>query len=585
MFDLQANHVAGGYHAQKRNREPEQITQPSINLRYTQDGAAYTRKGYNDSGWDLDNAGYAATTFHVDRYNITFFICDTDVKYVDHNNSDAVVDTGIALTTGETTWMDEYNGDLYLTNPTDGLQRIVITRLNGALTDVDTEMVIDKDGAARLSVFSKTTGDLIIGGTSEAFDSVTVATGVLTHTGTVSQAYSDNSIAIVVHDISSGRPKGNKMIFWKETMNVIGVGVDEADTTKSDIPPTTLYYTDFALASGSEKIIDFTNGGYEMVGKSGTLTNAVPTRDYMYLFKEDSTYFIAVANVNVDTGARPPVLFSAKYGCVNQFSADVMGDFVVWLAPQKRVIKSNIQVEDGISALYPDEEFDMPIKEILEQLDDDQSSARVYYQTKAKELHIKCVIDSETVELVYDNNLGVWCPPDTNKNFNHYTEIDGEPYATSDNDDTVYRLDDTLSDDGADIECTLGLGEFEFEDSRTTLQIGDIAVSGSLSSDTNIDYKPVIDGNEYDLHNIDDTNVSFENLYPIGSIGIGGSVIAGGEDYEEEGEFDVSLSNYPATINRWQPVFHSFGDGHKFTIKSWSMKGIKAFNRPVLTTK
>lgn len=588
QFELQAPHMSGGYYTQQRNREPTQITSPSANIRYTQDGGGRTRDGYYDTGWDLNKSGFVATPLHVSRYNITFFAVGDSVKYVDHNNSDTIVDTGLSLSgSGEDTDLKESNGDVYITNTTDGLHKIYIMRLDGSVSLGAGTINVDNDGAARLSVFSKTSGDLRINGTAEAFSSVAVgsgAPGTLTLSGTASQNYSNNTVAIVTQSLASGRPKGNKIVFFKESMNVIGVGADGADvTTGSEVPQTTLYYSDFSVATYAERIIDFANGGFEMVGKDGILTNAIATRDYMYLFKENEAYYISIYDVNTSTKGRPPQLFSAKYGCVNKHCADVMGDFVVWLTNNKRIIASNIRVEDGTAALYPDERFDSPIRELLDLMDDDQSSARVYYQTKRKELHVKVSISNQIVEVVYDNDKGIWCPPDTNKLFHGYFEIKGEPYATSDNGDTIYKLDDGGNDDGADIESCIATGIFEFKDGRTMCDWGSIAVSGSGTVNTTIEYTSTTEQGESGVKEINITEAEFGLGSPIGAVGIGSGIIGGGEEIPSEADFDVQKAVYPAKARQIQHKFYCYGDGHKMTIKSWSQKA-KAYTNQLLTT-
>ena len=581
-FNLNAPHLVGGYHVQQRNRKETQLSSPSTNARYTDEGAATIRKGYYDIGWDLGSAGNAANSLHVERFNITFFAVGTSVVYVDHNSSDTVVDTGITLSgAGTDTWFGEYNGDVYFTNTTDGLHRIVLTRLNGAVSSGAAAILIDQDGAARLSVFSHTTANLRIGEVDEAFNAVTVSTGSLTLVGTALNNYSDNAIAIVYHNISSGRPKGSKFVFWKETMNVIGVLGGEA-TANSDVPPTTMYYSDFATGGASENIVSFGANAYEMVGKSGIITNIVDARDYLYLFKNEEAYAISVGDVNLTSGARPPNLFSPKYGCINEKCADTMGDFIVWLCPQKRIMKSVRSVQDGVSVLEADEQFDRPLKEFLDLMDDDQSKAMVYYQTKAKELHVKVSIDGQYLEFVYDNDKRVWCPPDTNKLFNSYFEIDGNPYATSDNEDTVFQLDEGTDDDGADIECVIATGIYEYDDGRTWCEWKPISISGSLNAGATIEYTPCSENGEGIMKEITVSNESTGSA--IGSIGVGSAIIGGGGEETSIKEFDEKRGIVPAKTRQIQHKFYTYGSGSEMSIKSWS-HGAVAYTKEFLTTK
>jgi len=246
-----------GYTDDPRNASVNQLCPPSANGYVTKQGDFVSRGGMEDSSWDLSEGNNPATAFNLDRFNITFFAADTKVYYIDHNASDAVVDTGITLTTGTTSRFEEYAGTVFVGNRTDGWYGIMVTRLNGAVSGGASTIVTDVDGASRSSALdtelSPGTKNLRIGGTNEQYSSITVNTGTFTLSGTASQAYTDDTVAIVVYDLTSRYPKCSKIVNWREGNHFINM--DEQDQTlSSDATPSTLGFTDSATAATYEAI-------------------------------------------------------------------------------------------------------------------------------------------------------------------------------------------------------------------------------------------------------------------------------------------------------------------------------------------
>jgi hypothetical protein len=526
-----------------------------------------------------------AYPYHLERYNITLFATGTKVIFIDHNNNDNIVDTGLTITDDVVTEFDESHGDIYLINPVDGLIRIMFTEVVADAAAGATQLTIHTDGAARLSQFSITAGNIRIGGIDYSFSAVDLLTGNLTVTP-LSNAITSSSVAFVTQLVPNA-PKGSKVLAWKDSLNIIGVENNIGGTGNSELPQSTLYYSDFSATIAPERIIDFAGGkaGSELVGHHGVLQNIIATKDFVYLFKDNETYFINTNSVDINTGSRFPQLFSSIYGCPNTKSATVMENVVVFLTSNKRIIRTNIIIEGGSTQIQPDETFDSPIRELLDSLDDDQTEARVWYQTKRKELHIKCRIQGSILELIYDNDKGIWCPPDTNKFNNGFFEIKGEPYCTSDFDDTIWRMDSGTSDDGADIESIVAFGEFEHKDSRTTVDWGKYAVSGGMTKGTVINWEPIINGTIGTTKVITDKFVIFAPATPIAANPIGSVVLGGSIIDQIAGDFDEKLAIYPAKARRFKPILRANGDGHFFFISSWSIELPKRYSRAILTTR
>ncbi len=157
-----------GYRSDPDVTDPAYLAQPSLNCIVTKDGKAVTRFGYQ-AEFSIGVAGKPATSFYHKTYDIAFFALGTKVYYRDFNTN-TTVDTGMTLTDGTKTRFSEFNGDVYLTNTTDGPRRIVCMRINDASATIgDPNITVDADGAARLNVFGITSGNLRINGTDEAF--------------------------------------------------------------------------------------------------------------------------------------------------------------------------------------------------------------------------------------------------------------------------------------------------------------------------------------------------------------------------------------------------------------------------------
>lgn len=558
---------------------PNQIGIPSKNVRINSDFEVVSRGGYLATEWNLAEANKAAKSLYVERYNVTFFSLNGKVKYIEHDRGDAVVDTGLSLTATETTYMAEYAGDVYCINPTDGLRQIHVFRLNDAAPDLgDATFTIDQDGGGRLNAFSDTSGNILIRGTAEAYSAVTTA-GVVTHSTTLSATYADNDIAITVEDISSGKPFGSKIVFWKDRMIIIGV----RSATDTDNATHIAFMSQFAGPRDLQKIIVFGNTGgasEEWIGKGGSLQNIVSTRDYLYYFKEGETYFSSVGDVNVSTGATAPQLLSNNYGCVNEECAvDLGSGIIAYLTKNKRIMGIKISTESGAAVVFPDEQFDQAIRNTLELLDDDQSDSLMFYHKGKRLLYVQVSVDNQIITLVYDNNIGRWLPPDDNKVFSSYFEKDGILYATKSDDDTIYEMDNSEEDDGIAFESVIGLPVVQFETGRTTMEMKEIHLSGCISEAAEIQIEQIVSGGTPQVKTVDSTGLSFGDLESLGTIVMGGTA------------FSLSGNDYlPANWEKRSGIYPRFGSSYQtilssekpFCLSSYSLIAT-ALPRPLIT--
>lgn len=568
-----------GYRDSRTNLLSNQLGVPSKNIRIDTDFNAVSRKGYLAESWDLDEANTAATSLYLERYNVTFFAINGKVKYIEHDRGDAIVDTGLSLTATETTYLAEYAGDVYTINPTDGLRQIHVFRLNDSAPDSgDSSLTIDQDGGARLNAFGDTSGNIRIRGTDEACNNVNTA-GVVNLTGTLSQSYADNDIAITVKDISSGNPKGSKIVFWKDRMIIIGVQSD----TNTDNATHIAYMSQFASARDLQKIIVFGNTGgasEEWVGRSGSMKDIISTRDYLYYFKESETYFSSVADVDTSTGATYPQLLSGNYGCVNQnCSADLGNGIIAFLTKNKRIIGIRIATDSGAATVFPDESFDQNIRNTLELLDEDQSDSLMFYHKASRLLFVQVSVDSQVLTLVYDNNIGRWLPPDTNKVFNSYFEKNGILYATAKYDDTIYQMDIGEEDDGNEFESVVGLPVIEYDNGRTTMEFREIHLSGGISATATVTVENTVDKGTPQVKTITSDGLSYGGLSSLGTVTLGTTVLGSVESGIEHAQWDKRYGIYPRFGSCYQTVI----SGTKsFSVSSYTLIAA-ALPRPVLT--
>lgn len=603
-FIMSANNFNGGYIDQPRNAASNQLAPPSINVRINSAGEACTRFGFEDTGIDLSIGDKSCTGHFVSRFNVTFYAGGTKLVYMDHNDSDNVYDTGITLTDGTVTRMADYAGILFITNNTDGLQMLHMTKLNGAVTGGASTITIDLDGAAKLDRFGHTTDSLRIKGTDEAFNAVNTTTGALTLVGTASQGYSDNDFAVVHVDISSGKPKFSKIEFWGEAMYGIGASTQDADAS-SDVPPSVLYFSQFVTAATIENIIDFSGGlsGTELVGKAGIITNIIATNNFLYIFKQDSTCYIDLADVNKTSGARPPQPLQdangnvAGHGCLNEDCAVHIGNGEIGFATQnKRNIRIKIATDSGAPVVFPDELWDYPIQNILTNMDDDQPNAHVFYDTTDRTYEFEAIFDGQRLTVIYQNvpifndgvlaSTGRWLPPDIGKSSRSKHMRKGRQYATALDNDTIFLMNEGFVDDDLEIDCVMATGAREIgkEDGRVTVDWKAVEISGSMTELAEVTFEGAVGSNTPQQKSFDSTGLSYDTAVASGAVQIGDNELGGLVESSPFADFDKRFAIYPRFGPTLQIILSSFKTASAFKWYSYRVEAA-ALSKSLLTTK
>ena len=582
-----------GYSDDLRQASANMLCPPSLNVDISKTGEAIYRKGTLDTDIDLSEALEGARPFHVPIYNVTFFAANGSVYFVNHNNSDAVVDTGLSLseTTGRNTRFAEYAGDIYLTNRTDGLWQIHMGFTNGAASSGAATITVDQNLAGRLISFSDTASTLRIANSTpitELMASV-AATGVVTLDNTLGANVPDDTIVYTVEDISSGRPKGSGITFWKERLIIWGV-VDDQNTYNStaiDNAPSCVYMSKFALRDSLEDIISFdvtSTATIEQIGKAGIVTNVLSTRDYLYIFTKDNTFFSSVADVSLTTGATLPQILSNQYGCVNEdCAADLGNGLIAFMTNNRRIIGIRISTESGAAVVFPDESLDVPLRNTVALLDTDQSDSFFFYAPSERRLFVHCDIDTTRTVLKFNNEIQAWEPPTIGWSMGGMYIKDGVLYATELTDDTIYECNNGFQDNGSDYEVMIATSLIEAEDGRMTLDLRSVGISGRIGELTTVTVESIVSGGTPQQKEF--TADSFVSQGSIGSVPIGSDTLGDGEG-EEMQDYDKLYAIYPRYGSSYQLRVSAIGDslGGAFSVSSYTVTG-KALSRPLLTLK
>lgn len=566
-----------GYVDDARLAGPNHLAPPSINSDITKTGEAVYSKGTIPVSFDLNNAGKPSRPFHCPRYNVTFFAINGKVLFVNHNNSDAVVDTGITLTNtnGRQTRFAEFAGDIFLTNSTDGLRQIHMGRLNdAAATAGDATITIDTELAGRLIGFGDDTSTINFATNSPFSETVTStsAAGVVTLTGTLNTDVADDTIVWTVEDISSGRPKGSGITFWKNRMIIWGVVSD----TGYDNISNTVFMSSFYRLSSTDmpNIIQFSGGtsAAEPIGGGGAITAVLSTRDYLYYFTEKQTFFSSTADVletGTGAGAMFPQLLSTQYGCANEDCAiDVGNGLCIFLTKEKRIIGIRTSSQSGAPVVFPDEKFDSPLSNTVALLDTDQSDSFFFYAPNDHRAYMHVNVGGERIVLKYNTEIQVIEPPRTGWVFGGMYVKDGVTFAVDLNDDDVYQLNEGYQNNGFDYEKIIATCLVEDQDGRTTLKLDSVGVSGRASDLSDITAENYV-GVGTTPQQKTFTVSTGASAGAIGSVTIG-TVTLGEGSAPDMIEYDKLFAIYPTYGSSYQLVMRSTG---AFTVSSYSVYG------------
>jgi hypothetical protein len=431
---------------------------------------------------------------------------------------------------------------VYVTNSIDGCYAFLLFRLNGAVSAGAASIVTDVEAAALSSAFdtelSVANKYLRIHGTNEEYTSQSTTTGAFTLDGTASQAYDDNDVGIIVYDLTGRFPKCDKIVAWKDHLHFIGINPNNVNVSTSSREAVIAFTNPFTTAY-PEKILQVTGGtsGEELVGKKGKLVNAIATKDYLYLFKQNATYYITVSDVNTATGARPPNLLTEVHGALNQFSvADIGSGEIAYLTSNHRIMRIRVSTDSGAPVVLADEKFDDHISNTVSRMSQDQPGALLYYAGSEKRMYAQIVEDGEPKTQCFSNEIRDWEPPRVNWYFRGYFERKGILYGTDYSDDTVYELNTTGDDNGQDIECIIASPSAEDVESAVTCKFNELEVLGEIAPGSTATVERIVDGGTPHTDTVEADNSSFMFPAAMATVELAGEPMGGADSDDDWGD-------------------------------------------------
>lgn len=586
-----------GYSSDKNISDPSYLAPPSQNCLVTEDGKAESRLGFLPE-FSIGVDGSSATAFYHKTYDIAFFALGTAVYYYNFNDN-VSYNTGITLTSGTTTRFAEFFGDVYLTNTIDGIYVIRVMRLNDtAANSGDATVTIDMDGGGRIAAFGDiaaggTADDLRINGTNEQMSSVALATGVVTLSGTLSQSYADNTVAIVVRQYSSLEDP-SKIVFWKSRMHIMGF----PSASNADQPNNTVMTSQFVsgatVAAGDatdiENIVSFaygTGGSTKItVGNGGKLTNILGVKDYIYFFLEDRVHATAASDITTSgsaIGATVPIEKDENHGCLNEDSAIAIGSSeIAYITTNRRIMRIRISTDSGAAVTYPDESFDVDIREHLKNMDSDQEGALAFHYIGQRKSIFQIRVMGQWYWFIYDHNIqrrigstiiqGAWQPPQHIAPVKSLFERNGVLYGTDATDDTVYSFFTAFTDNLSPIYAIIATGEFNVGNAI----VEDAQLEGDINQPSMIKLRAYVTNHSNgkrsgSIKTIDGNDFSYSEDNSISAIAVGD----GGVEAEttQIAKWKKEFGVFPSEADRVQIVAENEQDGGWFSITSFALRG------------
>lgn len=405
-----------------------------------------------------------------------------------------------------------------------------------------------------------------------------VISGVMRLSGTASQSYADNSVGLYVHDISgSGREKPSKVAFWKERATYFG----SINPTNSDQPNATIYFDKFAGPTTLEDIIDddYGNGGAtrEIIGRYGRATNVVAAKDFLYAWTDREGYAASAGDVDIsgdNLGETPFDLRDENNGCLNEDCAVTPGfSEVSWITPDNRIVRFRISTDSGAAVAYTDESFDVPMRDLLKRMNEDQTGALAYYYRGQRLTIYQVRIAGEWLWLIYDHKIKAWQPPQQILPVSSFFERKGVLYGTDANDDTVYSFFTSFSDNGSAIDSELWIGNYNIRDAkvRTATANGIVTPAALVRLQSHVTNRMGgrQSGSEKTINGAD---YSYEQDRSVGAVAVGDDGAA--QETVLFAEWKATWDVYPSEGNRVQVCVKQSVEGGYYRVSSISIEGL-----------
>lgn len=482
------------------------------NVRFLENGGFFTRPGYIDASLSTGQARNFDGLYAMDDNSLVFGINNGKIYHNATGSMNSLIYS--SMTAGKRTKMKEYNGDVYLTNTTDGFKRIAISTIQTALTaGVSTTVTVEAGQGWRFG----TSGTINVNGDDITYTGRT--NDVLTITAAT--IATNQSVGATITEVTSiSGVNGSDLAFYGEKCLVTGV----PGTSGNKYTSSVVFYSETATSANPEKIYSFLSANRELIGKGGTITAIISTRDNAFVFKRRSIEYIY--SIDTTSGAPLHKEVSSIYGVPGQNCVCQMGNMVVFFTGKE--IKTIGLQSETVNTFTIDPYFDKKIQITLQSLDEDQSDALIIFDNKRKYLKLWANAGGQRVCFVY------FIPTKTsnNRRFNGAWAID---YGKSADQAIVWKndvywsasdyifLDEFGQDDnGSPIAVKVESKEFTAGNFMEPDEWRKMCMVGSMGENSSFDLTIYVDNTAVATETLSaSTYITPSNGYPIGSSAIG----------------------------------------------------------------
>lgn len=513
-----------------RNLKPGQIAGGS-SARFERGSGIFTGPGYRLAA----NLATSASTYLYEGtiFPLLWAKSGTKVFHSADPDTGTAYDIGLTLTSAESgCFVQQSNGDIGYTNQTDTPVRIAVARNTVVIADTDVTITVGTDWIAKFA----NSGTVYVRGDAISYTGKNAGAGTLTGvTGIAAGGHPVNSIVTQTSNPSTWAEEKGSFAFEYQSRLVVGgrakfEGVAYASVTETAAAPANFY--DFDSAGTNSRVFST-----KLVGGISGLGRA-------YLFGERQVH--SLTDFDVTTGAFQTSPLSEHYGAYNPRCIVDMDGLVCFFG-KKRLMPIPLTI--GPSGAVPgfDENFDLPIRPWLEQLDDDTdqaSSALLAYDNVQKVLKISGRRNGALETYVCDLQNRAFLPAE-NRPATSYAMFNGVQYWGS-TDGKIHRDDTGRTNAGVAINHRWSTGRLEAGKNRPLMQLGRLSYQGSMTRGCEHRCKVYLDGSStasYDQLFTDSLIVSSQGK-PLGTRGVGSSPLGSDDtsDFVYRYENDILLT-------------------------------------------
>lgn len=479
--------------------------------RFVNGAGIYTGPGFRKAG-DLGTSSSVNPLQEATVFPALWAKSGTTIQFSENPDGGEFYAVQASPTSTEGGWFQEQgNGDMFYINQVDDPLRIAVGRNTSAIADTDTTITV---GADWINKFA-TSGTVYIRGDAITYSGVnaTQLTGV---SGIQSGGHPVNSLVIQTSNPSTfGSAYNGTFAFEMESRLITG---------------GRLHYENILSASGPEDathpqyFYDFTGNGAVQKVMAGRLTGGIRGIGRAYLFTDNQCF--QFRGFDTTTNGFLIDQLSQNYGAYNQRCIVDMEGTIAFLG-QRRLIPIDIQLAaSGTSQPAFGEKFDQKIRPWLNELDDDQSHARLDYNKNTKILKISAVRNGALETYIYDRSSGVFGPKEI-RSVACYGKFQGRTYFGHVSNGLVYKDDEGRTNDGLPIVHRWITGLISYDKGRSYIQGYTFTYHGVMTIGCEHTLNIYVDESPIPVfsQNYDDSLIVSTVGSPLGSRGIGQTVV------------------------------------------------------------